>query len=144
MARTALQVAELLQQRLADLDMSGFSDLFAQDALFEYPFGFPGAPPELRGRAAIREHLLESRTSVRDRIEVTGVESTLHETVDPDVAIIETVVSGVAKATGNAFRFPSGVGVVYTRDGEVVRYRDYSNVVGAAAATGLDLTQVHA
>lgn len=139
MARTAVQIAELLRQRLAELDMSGFADLFAQDSLFEYPFGFPGAPNQIRGREAIREHLVESRRPIRDRIVVGEVVSTVHETVDPNIAVVETTVAGVTKATGRSFRFSSAVSVITARDGEVVHYRDYTNVLGSAAATGRDV-----
>lgn len=134
--RTAREVAELARQRLAAADMSGFTDLFAPDALFEYPFGYPGAPSELRGRETIREHLVESRRSVRSLIEITEFNAVVHETTDPEVVVTETEAAGRQLATGQEFRFPTGVGVITVRDGLIVRYRDYTNVLGAAAATG--------
>lgn len=139
MARSAVEIAEILRQRLADTDWTGFTEHFANDALFEYPFGFPGAPPEIRGRAAILEHLVESRKHIRTMIEVTDIASTVHETADPGVVVIETQVSGINKASGKAFTFASGVGVITVRDGEITRYRDYTNTVGAAAAVGRDV-----
>jgi len=50
---------------------------------------------------------------------------------------LEHEVASVTRATGQPFRFASGVGVVTVRDGAVVRYRDYTNPLGSAAATGL-------
>lgn len=138
--RTAREVAELARQRLADADMSGFTDLFAEDALFEYPFGYPGAPDELRGRETIRAHLVESRRDLRSLIEIDEFATVVHDTVDPDVVIVESEVVGTIRSTGQAFRFPSGVGVITVRDGLITRYRDYTNMLGAAAATGRDVT----
>jgi ketosteroid isomerase-like protein len=133
---SAREVAELIRQRLADVDMSGLVDLFADDAVFEYPFGFPGAPSELRGRDEIRAHLVESRRDVPSLIDVTEVHSTVHETTDPDVVVCELEVAGTTTATGEPFRFASSVGVLTVHNGLVVRFRDYTNVLGAAAATG--------
>jgi ketosteroid isomerase-like protein len=133
---TAREVAELARQRLAATDMSGFVDLFAEDALFEYPFGYAGWPSELRGRQPIRAHLVESRRDVRSLIEVTEFGAVVHDTTDPAVVIVEWEVAGTTLATGQPFRFPSGVGVITVRDGEITHYRDYTNPLGAAAATG--------
>jgi uncharacterized protein len=133
---TPLDIAELARQRLAEVDMSGFTDLFAADAVFEYPFGFPGAPAVLHGREHIRTHLVESRRLVRSLIKVTDMAATTHRTVDPAVVVVEWEVSGSTIATGHSFRFGSGVGIITVRDGEIVRFRDYTNPVGAAAVTG--------
>lgn len=133
---TARQMADLIQQRLAEGDMSGFADLFATDAVFEYPFGFPGAPSVLHGREELRAHLVESRRDIGSLIEIGGVTSTVHETADPEVVIMELEVTGTTLATGQPFRFNSGVEVSRVRDGEIVEYRDYTNALGAAAITG--------
>jgi ketosteroid isomerase-like protein len=136
--RTARETADLLLERLAALDMAGFADLFAEDGVLHYPFGFPGAPSSVRGRDTIREHLVESRRGVDTLISVTDIEATVYESTDPEVIIWETVVSGTRAATGEPFRFVSGVGVVTVRDGEVAAMRDYTNVLGAAEATGVE------
>lgn len=136
MAQRAAEIAEQLRQRMVEVDWPGFAAFFADDALFEYPFGFPGAPPEIRGRTAIEAHLIESRAHVRSTISVSDIETTVHETTDPGVVIIEFRVSGTRLATGEAFSFESGVCVLTVRDGAVTRFRDYSNTIGAAHATG--------
>jgi ketosteroid isomerase-like protein len=135
MARSPLDVAELIRQQLLTADMVGFTDLFAVDGVFEYPFGLPGAPSVLRGRDQIKAHLVESRQDVRQLIEITDVTATVHQTTDPEVVILETEVTGTTLATGEPFRFVSGVGVVTVREGEVVHYRDYMNALGAARIT---------
>lgn len=131
MARSAAEIAELMRRQLADIDHVGFSDLFADDAVFEYPFGFPGSPERIQGREAIRDHLVESRRGAMSRIRITNIESAVHETSDPEVAVVEFTVSGTVVATGDSFSFASGLGVITARDGKVVRYRDYSNVAAA-------------
>lgn len=130
------EVVELARQRLAAVDMSGFTDLFAADAVFEYPFGYPGAPDVLHGREEIRTHLVESRREVKSLIEVAEVHSVVHETTDPEVVVFELVISGTTLSTGQPFRFASGVEVATVRDGLITHYRDYTNVLGAAQATG--------
>jgi uncharacterized protein len=133
---TPADVAELARKRLSQADMSGFTDLFALDAVFEYPFGFLGAPPILRGREEIRAHLVDSRRSLRSAIELTEMTSIVHETTNPEVVVVEWQVAGTNLADGKAFRFDSGVGVITVRDGKITRYRDYTNQIGAATATG--------
>ncbi|HEX4705528.1 MAG TPA: nuclear transport factor 2 family protein [Pseudonocardiaceae bacterium] len=133
---SAAEVAELARKSLLAADLSGFTDLFASDAVFEYPFGFLGAPPVLRGREEIRTHLVESRRPVRATIEPTEMASTVHETTNPEVVVVEWELAGTNLATGKPFRFASGVGVMTVHDGEITRYRDYTNPIGAATATG--------
>jgi uncharacterized protein len=136
MARTAVEVVELIRQRLAAADMSGFADLFAEEGVFEYPFGLPGMPSVVRGREAIRRHVVDSRRDIRTLVSIDGIESTVHRTTDPDVVITESDVVGTTLATGEPFRFRSGVSVVTVRDGEVTHFSDYMNVLGAARITG--------
>ena len=137
MANTPHDIAELMRQRLSQADLAGFADLFAVDAVFEYPFENPGWPAVIHGRHEIRAHLVESRRDIRSLIEITAFDTVVHETADPEVLVLEHEVTGVTKATGQPFRFASGVGVLTVRDGEAVRYRDYTNPLGSAAATGL-------
>lgn len=136
MARTAVEVVELIRQRLLAADMAGFADLFAEDGVFEYPFGVPGMPSVFHGREAIRQHVVQSRRDIRSLVAIDDIESTVHRTADPDVVITESDVTGTTLATGERFRVCSGVSVVTVRDGQVVGFRDYMNVLGAARITG--------
>jgi ketosteroid isomerase-like protein len=137
MADTPRDIAELMRQRLFQADMAGFADLFAADAVFEYPFEHPAWPPVIHGRDAIRDHLVETRRYLTSLIEITAFDTVVHETADPEVLVLEQEAAGITKATGRPFRFASGIGVLTVRDGEAVRYRDYTNPLGSAAATGL-------
>src|SRR6201996_485328 len=51
--RSPRQVAELVRRMVAGEDV-GFGNLFAEDAVFSYPFAAPGQPDQLVGREAIR------------------------------------------------------------------------------------------
>jgi ketosteroid isomerase-like protein len=130
MADTPRDIAELMRQRLFQADMAGFADLFAADAVFEYPFEHPAWPPVIHG-------LVETRRYLTSLIEITAFDTVVHETADPEVLVLEQEAAGITKATGRPFRFASGIGVLTVRDGEAVRYRDYTNPLGSAAATGL-------
>jgi ketosteroid isomerase-like protein len=91
----------------------------------------------IHGRDEIRDHLVETRAHLGNLIEITGVDTVVHDTADLEVVVLELEVAGIRKATGAPFRFASGVGILTVRDGEAVRYRDYTNPLGSAAATGL-------
>lgn len=136
MALGAGEVAEQVGRRLRAMDMSGFADLLAEDVLFEYPFGFPGAPDVLRGREAVRSHLAESRGDLSTVIRVDDLAVVTHLTADPEVVVCEVEVTGTRPATGEGFRFWSSVSVITVRDGQIVRFRDYTNVFGAARVAG--------
>lgn len=133
---TAREIAERIEKLLLAQDFSGFADLFAADAVFEYPFVAPGWPAELHGREAIRAHVVATRGDIRTRVELTGFRTTVHQTTDPGVVVLEHVASGTTRATGQPFRLNSGVGVLTVRDGEITHYRDYTNPLGAAIAVG--------
>jgi uncharacterized protein len=133
--RTAREVTEAMVASLERMDLNGFADLFAEDAVFEYPFGWPGAPSRFTDRETLREHLVATRADVPSRLTIDVMHAVLHETTDPEVVVVELEVEGT-RNTGEAVRFASGVGVVRVRGGEVVHYRDYTNPVGAARALG--------
>lgn len=108
-------------------DMLGFADLWAQDGVMEFPFAPATGPRRLDGRAAVREYVRH----YADHLDVRAVpKSTVHVTTDPNVAVAEFEVTGVAVATGCDYLL-SYVAVVTARDGEIVHYRDYWNPLAA-------------
>lgn len=133
----ARDIADRIGQTLAGVDMYSLADMMAEDGVFEYPFTVPGTPREVRGREAIREHLTASRRQARDALTIHKVDTIVHETTDPGIAIIEITVHGEVAATGRQFEFPSSVSVLHVRDGEITRYQDYTNTLGAAEALGV-------
>jgi ketosteroid isomerase-like protein len=113
-------------------DMLGFADLWAEDGTMEFPFAPRGAPRLLEGRAAVREYLRH----YTDHMDVRAVpKRTVHVTTDPNVAIAELEVTGVAMATGRDYRL-AYVAVVTARDGEIAHYRDYWDPLAAQEVMG--------
>ncbi|HEX7307257.1 nuclear transport factor 2 family protein [Lentzea sp.] len=112
-------------QLLLDKDMIGFAGLWAEDGVAEFPFAPPGWPTRLEGRAAVEDY-------VRDYTKTFDVRAipkqVVHQSTDPDVAIVEFDIEGVLVATGEPYRY-SYIVVFTTRDGEIVNYRDYWNPI---------------
>lgn len=120
--------AELLDRRrqlTMSGDVDGLADLFATDAVIEWPFlGTPGAPARLQGRDAIREHSHQvAQAPVRlERYEVTQ----LHRTADPEVVVVEMEADATITTTGQTIAATS-IQVLRIRDGHIVLFRDYAD-----------------
>ncbi|HUQ57317.1 nuclear transport factor 2 family protein [Lentzea sp.] len=110
-------------QLLLDKDMIGFAGLWAEDGVAEFPFAPSGWPSRVEGRAAVEDY-------VRDYPKMYDIKAlpkqVVHQTTNPDVAILEFDAEGVVVATGEPYRY-SYIVVIETRDGEIVSYRDYWN-----------------
>lgn len=110
-------------QLLLDKDMAGFAGLWAEDGVMEFPFAPPGYPSRLEGRTAIEDYL-------RDYPKMLDIQGfpvqVVHQSTNPDVAVVEFDAEGVVVATGRPYRF-SYIAVITVRDGEIVSYRDYWN-----------------
>jgi uncharacterized protein len=103
-------------------------DLCADDVVFEFPFAPPGRPTRVEGKAELAAYL----KGVSDRIRPDGVSNLeIHETVNPDVAIVEATMTGTIMATGARYEQAS-VGVLTARDGLIAHYRDYWNPLATA------------
>jgi hypothetical protein len=120
--------ADLLNRRrqaILDGDAEGFAALFAPDAVIEVPFaGTPDAPMRVEGRPAILD--LARRTMASplrlEDLEVTA----LHQTQDPEVAVVEVRAGGSLAATGRRFSVTS-VQILRIRDGLITLFRDFAD-----------------
>jgi ketosteroid isomerase-like protein len=128
---TPREVFERLQRRLQEEGGKGFADLMAIDGVVEWPFAGPGAPRRLQGREEIRA--LVSRSAVLELQEMRSV--AVHETQDPQVIVVEVETHGKVVASDRPVRL-SSIAVIRVRGGEIVSYRDYTNPLAAAEATG--------
>jgi ketosteroid isomerase-like protein len=128
------EILDVLERRRAAIvgrDMDAFADLFAADAVIEMPFGAAGLPTRLSGQEEIRAF---STGSGRAHVEITDLRATaVHQTLDPEVAIVELHSVGRVVATGEPFDVPC-IQVFRIRDGRIVLFRDY---VGSAALPDL-------
>lgn len=122
------------QERLRELDASGFADLFAADGVMEYPFAPAGTPRRLEGREAVREYLTAGVEGLRRSGRRIGGPSrvVVHETLDPEVIVAELLQEDEDGATGQRRGVPM-VQVVRVRDGEIVSFRDYIDYAALAA-----------
>ncbi|GAA2210197.1 hypothetical protein GCM10009850_056560 [Nonomuraea monospora] len=104
-------------------DTERLLELMAPDVVVEWPYRPEGVPGELRGRQAFAAFVAEHGGAITFH-EYTGVE--MHQTLDPEVVIVEYTVHGTVTATGRPFE-QRPVTVLRVRDGQVVTYRDYVN-----------------
>ena len=125
---TAVDVFNELAQGVAAGEVRTLVDLCAEDVVFEFPFAPPGRPTRVEGKPEVSDYL--KAVSGRRRIEaVPNLE--IHETVNPNVAIIEMTMTGTVTATGAPYE-QSYVAVLTVRDGLIARYRDYWNPLRVA------------
>jgi uncharacterized protein len=124
---TPLDVLDRRREVLLARDMAAFADLFAPDAVIEVPFAAAGLPGRLEGQAAIRAFSTGAGPS---HLELTDLRTTaVHQTLDPEVVVVELRSIGRVVATGEPFDVPS-IQVFRIRDGRILLFRDY---VAAAA-----------
>jgi len=106
-------------------DVDGLADLFAPDAVWEWPFAGPaGTPARLAGREAIRQH---SRRVIASPLRVDEYEVTeLYQTQDPEVVIAELRGKATVTTTGRSLT-ATAIQVLRIRDGQIVLVRDFSD-----------------
>jgi uncharacterized protein len=119
-------VVECVHRLVLTSDIERQADLFAPDGVLEWPFAPVGVPRRLEGREAIRsllEPLGERMRQAGSRM--TGLHAVVvHETLDPEVIIVELELRGEVVATGGVYRLPY-IQVFRVRDGQIVSFRDY-------------------
>jgi ketosteroid isomerase-like protein len=121
---TAVEVFnKMTEATMESSDPKALIGLCADDVVFEFPFAPPGRPSRVEGKPALIEYLKALAGHVR--LEgVTRLE--VHETVKPDVAIIEMTMTGTVAATRAPFE-QSYISVLTVRNGLIAQYRDYWN-----------------
>lgn len=129
---TPREVLELRRRHIIDRDFESFAELFAADGVIEMPFAVAGMPARLDGREAIREFSLKAADHPVEIIDLRVVQ--LHETVDPEVVILELVTDGRHTTTGVPFQ-ATCIQVFRIQNGEIKLFRDY-----VSAGTVPDLT----
>ena len=105
-------------------------DLWAEDVVVETPYSLPGRRRH-EGRAAWLEYMRTSRAAMPPVRFDEVREIAVHETRDPEVLVIEYELTGTLLATGKqgSGRF---VAVLRVRDGRIVLWREYQDVVAMA------------
>ena len=134
-AASPREVIERLIQGISTGRWHELDELYAEDALVEYPFALPSGPARLAGRAAIRRYFA---AVARLPLELKAHHVVVHETKDPELVIAEYDYDGLVTTTGRSFQV-SNIQVSRVRDGQIVTSRDYHNhpVLADAAAQRL-------
>jgi len=125
---TAVEVFSKLAAGVSSNDSGALVDMCADDVVFEFPFAPPGRPARVEGKPALGEYL----RGISGRMRIEGVSNLeIHETVKPEVAIIEMTLTGTVTATGAPYE-QSYVVILTVRGGLIARYRDYWNPLRVA------------
>ena len=100
-----------------------WSELWADDAVLEFPFAPEGRKGIYRGKKEIREYM--SATS--GRIRVDGVAAlTMHPMLDPEAIVVELSIKGTI--VNNGADYPQRYITVFQfKDGKICHYREYWN-----------------
>ncbi len=131
----AREVLERLRQASISQSADDLSQVYAADAVHEFPFTRPGLPSRLSGRDEIVNWITAGWRAYPLKYERYRTLA-IHDTSDPGTIIVEQEALGASAATGE-FALPNLV-VLTVRDGQIVRLRDYVSIPAAAAAMGLD------
>ena len=130
------EVLEDYRQAAVNQSAEDMRRLYAPDAVHEFPFAFPGVPTRLEGRDQIVDWIDSGWKA--NPLRYKGYRTlAIHDTGDRETIIVEQEALGAGPSTGE-FTLP-GVIVLTARNGQIVRLRDYVNVLAAAAALGHDL-----
>lgn len=105
-------------------------NLFASDAVLEFPFAPAGVPRRVTGRDALVAHM----AGFPETFDVEFVDLVFHETVDPGLVIAEFRSTGTALPTGKPYE-QTCISVVRTDDdARITHYLDYWNPLVAIEA----------
>ena len=125
------QVLESLLDGIAHRRWHELHELYASDAVIEYPFALP-APMRLVGREAIRTYFA---AVAQHPLELRARNVVMQEARDPDVIVVQWDYDGLVTTTGRAFQV-SNIQISTVRKGQIVMSCDYHNHAAMAAAVG--------
>ena len=112
------------------VDEEHFFDTFADEAIFESRYNFPGWPATIRGRAS----LMASLAGYGKTIKLSSGDGLLvHRTQDNRVLILEYEVHGKIISNGSAYdnRF---ISVITIENRKIIHWRDYMDSLAAWTA----------
>lgn len=133
-APTPRELLERYHRAMLTMSADDLADLYAVDAVHEFPFTSPGFPSRYEGREEIRSGYRAAWGA--SPAKVTEIRDlTVHETIDPGVIIAEHVVVGSLPARDLTFTVP-GLLVLHVREGLITRVRDYMDGFGVASSRG--------
>jgi uncharacterized protein len=122
---------EIIMKGLRGLvDGNHFFDAFADDAIFESRYHFPGWPATIRGRA----DLMASLSGYGKTIKLHSADAlVVHRSQDTRVVIIEYEVHGKILSTGAAYDNRL-ISIVTIEERKIIHWRDYMDSLAAWTA----------
>jgi ketosteroid isomerase-like protein len=112
------------------VDGDHYFDTFAEDAVFESRYHFPGWPPTIRGRA----NLMASLSGYGKTIKLhSGDGLVVHRSQDSRVVILEYEVHGRILSSGAAYDNRL-ISVVTIENRKIAHWRDYMDSLAAWTA----------
>ena len=122
---------DIVMQGLRGLvDGEHYFDTFAEDAVFESRYHFPGWPPTIRGRA----NLMASLSGYGKTIKLhSGDGLVVHRSQDSRVVILEYEVHGRILSSGAAYDNRL-ISVVTIENRKITHWRDYMDSLAAWTA----------
>lgn len=126
------EVFDLMRQQWLDGGLTG--NVLAEDVVIETPFAPAGRPRRFEGRAEFQAFAEAGQAAVPLRIEDCR-NVVIHQTIDPEVIVVEYELEARMVKTGRTGS-AAFVGVLTARDGQVVRWREYQNVMAMAEVMG--------
>ena len=126
------RVVERLHAATIAQSVSGMAELYAVDAVHEFPFTRPGLPSRLVGRDAVMEFIVAGWTGPLryERYETLCA----YTTNDPDTVVVQQDVHGTSSTTG-PFVLPNLV-ILTVSGGRIRHFRDFVNIPAALEAMG--------
>jgi uncharacterized protein len=121
----------IVQKGLRDfVDGDHYFDMFAEDAVFESRYHFPGWPLIIRGRA----DLIAALSGYGESIRVHAADGLIvHPSREGHIVVIEYEVHGKILRTGGAYENRL-IAVVTIENRKIVHWRDYMDSLAAWTA----------
>ncbi|GAA1974775.1 nuclear transport factor 2 family protein [Catenulispora subtropica] len=127
--RSTRETVDLLLRTITEGTRDDLADLYAEDVVISNPFAPDGVPNESRGNAQLRARM----KSFQQYLAYDAVKDvTVHETIDPQVAIVEFTLVGTLVPTSERFELPA-INVIRVVDGLITESRDHTDGVRVAA-----------
>ena len=122
------------------VDGEHYFDTFAEDAVFESRYHFPGWPPTIRGRS----NLIASLSGYGKTIHLHSADGlVVHRSQDSREVILEYEVHGTILSNGSPYdnRF---ISVITIENRKIVHWRDYMDSLAAWNALAVPAPTTHA
>lgn len=139
-AASPSDVYQRMKQRWLENATDFPEELLAQDVVIEMPFSPQGTRRRIEGRAEWLAFVKASRAALPVRFEECR-DIAVHQTTDPEVLIVEYELAGTVTTT-NRRASAAFIGVLKVRDGQLVHWREYQNVLAMAEALGRSPAQL--